>query len=90
MRLSSLAWAGGLVGGGMLVYGALVESKRLVLERHTLRLPHWPDRLKGFRIAVLADLHLLGWLRRHAGLGHAFRPERNLTRLGRRDGQAAQ
>lgn len=42
----------------MLIYGALVESKRLVLERRTLKLPHWPERLRGFRIAVLADLHL--------------------------------
>lgn len=58
MRLSSLAWMGGLVGGGMLLYGALVESKRLVVERHTLKLQHWPERLRGFRIAVLADLHL--------------------------------
>ncbi len=42
----------------MLVYGALVEAKRLVLERRELRLPGWPERLDGYKIAVLADLHL--------------------------------
>jgi uncharacterized protein len=58
MSLKGLAWAGGLVGAGMLAYGALVEAKNLKLERHTLELPHWPERLRGFRIAVLADMHI--------------------------------
>lgn len=48
----------GVLGAGMLVYGALVESNRLVVERLTLRLPHWPERLAGTKIAVLADLHV--------------------------------
>jgi len=48
-----------LAGAGMLVYGALVESKRLVLERRTLKLKNWPERLNGFKIAVLGDLHLV-------------------------------
>lgn len=50
---------GAVAGGiGLLVYGALVEAKRLVLERRTLRLPDWPPRLNGLRIAHISDLHL--------------------------------
>lgn len=58
MRLGP--WLAGIAGAGLgiLAYGALVESKRLVLERRRLRLPGWPERLNGLRIAVLADLHL--------------------------------
>lgn len=50
-----------LVGGasaGLLVYGALYESKRLVIERRTISLPHWPEYLSGFTIALLGDFHL--------------------------------
>lgn len=43
---------------GILAYGALYESKRLVLERRRLTLRNWPETLNGLRIAVLADLHL--------------------------------
>jgi uncharacterized protein len=53
-----MAFLLGGVGAGMLVYGALVESKRLVVERHTLRLKGWPKRLNGYRIALLADFHV--------------------------------
>jgi predicted MPP superfamily phosphohydrolase len=41
-----------------LLYGALVEANRLELEVQELRLPRWPARLDGFRIALLADFHL--------------------------------
>lgn len=56
-------WKGWLAAGvgasaGMLVYGALVEANRLVLERRRLKLRGWPERLSGTRIAVLADLHV--------------------------------
>lgn len=47
-----------LAGAGALLYGALVEVNRLRLETRTLRLPRWPRRLAGYRIALLADLHL--------------------------------
>ncbi len=51
--------AGGLAGSvGLFVYGALVEANRLVVERRRLVLPGWPRRLNGFKIAVLADLHI--------------------------------
>lgn len=42
----------------MLVYGALVESNRLVVEYITLPLPKWPEALRGYRLALLADMHL--------------------------------
>ncbi|MHB8636762.1 MAG: metallophosphoesterase [Fimbriimonadaceae bacterium] len=41
-----------------LIYGALVESNRLVVERRRLRLRNWPTKLAGVRLAVLADLHV--------------------------------
>ncbi|MBX3118435.1 MAG: metallophosphoesterase [Fimbriimonadaceae bacterium] len=41
-----------------LVYGALVESNRLVIQRSRLRLAGWPERLANFKIAVIGDLHL--------------------------------
>ena len=45
----------------------LVGADDLRLERRTLRLPLWPERLRGYRIAVLADLHLGGeWSVRRA------------------------
>lgn len=58
MRLRD--WALLLVGAGagVLAYGALVESKRLILERHTLRLKGWPESKRGYRIAVLTDMHV--------------------------------
>lgn len=46
------------VGAGMLLYGALVEANNPVIERHTLALPGWPEWLRGYRIAVLADFHV--------------------------------
>ncbi|CAN5606512.1 hypothetical protein BH11ARM2_BH11ARM2_30000 [soil metagenome] len=54
--------AGGLAvaGAATLIYGMLVEGDRLVVERKTLRLPLWPSRLDGYRIAVVSDLHLRG------------------------------
>lgn len=53
-------WVTGAVAGSVawLVYGALVEAKKLTLEKRRLRLPDWPKRLAGYKIAVLADLHL--------------------------------
>ena len=58
MKLGRVLLGAGLVGAGVLVYGALVESKKLTVERYRLRLSHWPERLHGFRIALLADFHV--------------------------------
>lgn len=60
MRLRDLAFLLGGAGSAMLVYGSLHEAKRLVLEERTLPLKGWPEHLRGYRIAVLADLHLQG------------------------------
>ena len=58
MKLGS--WLGGALLGsaGLLVYGALVESKKLTLEKMAIGLPKWPSHLNGYRIALLADFHL--------------------------------
>lgn len=58
MRLWHLA--AGLAAGSAawLVYGALVEAKKIVVERQHLLLPRWPSWLAGYKIALLADFHL--------------------------------
>lgn len=58
MRLRNWALLLGTAGVATLAYGALVEAQNLVLERHTLPLPKWPERLRGFRIALLTDFHI--------------------------------
>ena len=58
MRLRDWALLLGTAGVATLAYGALVEARNLVLERHTLALPRWPERLRGFRIALLSDFHI--------------------------------
>jgi predicted MPP superfamily phosphohydrolase len=58
MKLRDVAFALGGVSAGLLVYGALYESKRLVIERRTIELPRWPTRLSGFTIALLGDFHV--------------------------------
>ncbi len=58
MRLRDVAFGLGALGVGTLAYGALVEARSLVLDRHTLSLPGWPERLRGFRIALLSDFHI--------------------------------
>lgn len=58
MKLRDWAFLVGGASAGLLVYGALYESKRLVVERHTIALPRWPKGLSGFRIALLGDFHL--------------------------------
>jgi predicted MPP superfamily phosphohydrolase len=60
MRFRELALLTGAASAGMFVYGMLVESNRLVLERRTLRLKLWPERLRGYKVAVLSDFHLRG------------------------------
>lgn len=58
MKLGKLLLGAAAASAGILVYGALVESWNLKVERRRLRLRGWPASLDGFRIAVLADLHL--------------------------------
>lgn len=58
MRLRDWIFLVGGASAGLLVYGALYESKRLVVERRTIALPKWPERLTGFKIALLGDFHV--------------------------------
>lgn len=58
MKLKNLLWGATALGAGALLYGALFETDKLVIERRTLRLKGWPRRLDGYRIALMADLHL--------------------------------
>jgi predicted MPP superfamily phosphohydrolase len=58
LKLRHLLFGLGAASVGVFVYGMLVETWKLKLEQRTLRLPLWPERLAGFRIAVLADFHL--------------------------------
>jgi len=60
MRLAvgaAAATAGAVVGAA---YAGIVEPRRLRIRRLTLRLPRWPQRLDGLRVAVIADLHAGG------------------------------
>jgi predicted MPP superfamily phosphohydrolase len=40
------------------VWGFWIEPQRLVVARHELRLPGWPAKLAGLRVALLSDLHV--------------------------------
>lgn len=45
-------------GAGLLLYGMFVETRRFKLETPILRLPSWPASHEGYRIGLLADIHL--------------------------------
>lgn len=60
MKLRHALALGAGAGAAAFLYGVLYEADRLVVETRTLRLLRWPNRMAGFRIAVLADLHLFG------------------------------
>lgn len=52
--------AGAAAGVALVARGMLHGADDLRLERMTLRLAGWPEGLRGYKIAVLADLHLGG------------------------------
>lgn len=56
--LTTAAFGVGALGGAMLVYGALVESKNLKVEEFDIPVQDLPDEVSGLRIAVLGDFHL--------------------------------
>lgn len=58
MNLRKLCFWTTAASTATLVYGTLVEANRLVVEEVETRLPNWPKRLDGFKIALLADFHL--------------------------------
>lgn len=39
------------------VWSLLIEPNRLVLHAETIKLPHWPAALNGFKIAAIGDIH---------------------------------
>ncbi|NJN66778.1 MAG: metallophosphoesterase [Chloroflexaceae bacterium] len=57
LRLPGLALAG-FVGAGGVAYATMLEPRRPVLERVTLRLPSLPPALDGLRIGQFSDFHL--------------------------------
>jgi predicted MPP superfamily phosphohydrolase len=61
LRLALAAAAGGLA-----VWAAWIEPRRLVVRDVELRLPRWPRALDGLRAGVMSDLH--------AGVPHAGLP----------------
>lgn len=58
MRLRHIFWGAAAAAAGALLYGALFETDKLTVERRTLKLPFWPERLDGYRIALIADPHV--------------------------------
>jgi predicted MPP superfamily phosphohydrolase len=59
-RAARLALEAAGLGAAVLIYGSLVEAKRLVRERWRIRLPGWPQSLDGLRVGVISDLHARG------------------------------
>ncbi|MDI9637367.1 metallophosphoesterase [Kamptonema cortianum] len=51
-------WPALAVGAGALVYGALFETERLKPVRRKLLLPDWPEHLNGFKLGLMADMHV--------------------------------
>ncbi len=49
--------AAGLVLSIGLLAAGFLAARRVVVRRVTLRLPSWPERLSGLRLAVVSDLH---------------------------------
>ncbi|HMS53898.1 MAG TPA: metallophosphoesterase [Fimbriimonadaceae bacterium] len=58
MNLRSLAFWTSAASTATLVYGCLVESRRLTLEKVRIPIRDLPQSLVGFKIALLADFHL--------------------------------
>ena len=50
---AALAAAAAALGG----WALLVEPRRLVVRRRTLRLERWPQRLDGYTVVLVSDLH---------------------------------
>jgi uncharacterized protein len=50
----------GAAAAGVAAWALVVEPRRVAVERHTLRLPHWPQALDGLRVALISDVHAGG------------------------------
>lgn len=58
MNFKGVLACGGLAGAGLLLYGAMYETARLKLRHLILELPTWPRSHDGYRIGLMADLHV--------------------------------
>lgn len=58
MKLQNFLTGSIVASAGLLLYGAFVDAYRLDRVKRNLRLPRWPEHLDGYRIGLLADLHL--------------------------------
>ena len=72
MRAAVAAVAAALAALG--AWALWFEPRRVVVRRRTLRLPNWPGRLDGLRVALVSDLH--------AGAPHVG--ERKVARIAER------
>ncbi|MGI8639863.1 MAG: metallophosphoesterase [Pyrinomonadaceae bacterium] len=39
------------------IYSYFIEPRRLIIHEETLRIPHWSDKLNGFKIVAISDIH---------------------------------
>jgi predicted MPP superfamily phosphohydrolase len=53
-----VASALGILVLSLVIWAFWFEPRRLVFKQVTLDLPHWPEPLHGFRIALMSDLHV--------------------------------
>ena len=60
MSPRALGVAAGALLGGLVIWATAIEPRRLRVREVSLRLPLWPPRLDGLRVALVADLHAGG------------------------------
>jgi uncharacterized protein len=80
LRLAGGATMAAGLGGAIAGDGVACEANNLVLERKQVRLPKLPNAFDGFRIVLLADLHLYPFtttslVRRTVEISNAPKPD---------------